>query len=217
MERIYVGAHYKIPPYRVKQAALDAVDEVPSVLEKPSPSVFLHSFDDSAITYEVRIWIEDIAHKPRIVSHVKSLIWEKFRRRGITIPFPIRTLEIEPTVNRLEIGRSRAAEPAALGEVAYPARLYVARGVDRGKSLELDGSPVAIGRSEDSDLVLTEPRASKEHIRISWRPEEGYQLADLESRNGTLVNERIADEELLHHLDRIRIGDTVLVFEIRGH
>lgn len=217
MERIYVGAHYKIPPYRVKQAALDAIDEVPSVLQKPSPSVFLHSFDDSAITYEVRVWIEDIAHKPRIMSHAKSLIWEKFRRRGITIPFPIRTLEIEPAVNRLEIGRSRAPEPAELSDTPYPARLYVARGPDRGNSLELDGSPMVIGRSSECDMPLKEPRASKEHLQVSWLPEEGFQLVDLESRNGTLVNERIADEQLLNHLDRIRIGDTVLVFEIRGH
>lgn len=216
MERIYIGAHYKTPPYRVKQACLDAIAEVPSVLEKPSPSVFLHSFDDSAITYEVRIWIEDIAHMPRIVSHVKSLLWEKFRRRGITIPFPIRTLEIEPTASRLEVVRGRARTSAELSETAFEARLFVARGPDHGKALELDGTPVKVGRSEECSLSLTEPRASSEHLQIEWRPKEGYHLIDLESTNGTLVNERIADEQLLHHLDRIRIGETVITFETHG-
>ncbi len=217
MERIYIGAHYKTPPYRVKQAALDAIAEVPSVLEKPSPSVFLHSFDDSAITYEVRIWIEDIAHKPRIASHVRSLIWEKFRRRGITIPFPIRTLEIEPTASRLELVRGAPPAPAELSDTAFRAHLFVARGPDHGKALKLDGSEVKVGRSGDCDLVLTEPRASSEHLQIAWQPEEGYRLVDLESRNGTLVNERLADDQLLQHLDRIRIGDTVVTFEIHGH
>lgn len=217
LERIYIGAHYKTPPYRVKQAALDAVAEVPSVLEKPSPSVFLHSFDDSAITYEVRIWIEDIANMPRIVSHVKSLLWEKFRRRGITIPFPIRTLEIEPSASRLEIARGRNRGSGEIGAAAFSARLFVARGPDRGKSLELDERPVKLGRSDECDLVLTEPRASSEHLRIEWLPQEGYRLMDLESRNGTLVNERLADEQLLQHLDRIRIGDTVVTFESHGN
>lgn len=217
LERVYIGAHYKTPPYRVKQACLDAVEEVSSVLEKPSPSVYLHSFDDSAITYEVRIWIEDIAHKPRIASHVRSLIWEKFRRRGITIPFPIRTLEIEPEASRLEIVRGEARTSAELTE-PFRARLFVARGEDRGKALELDGAAaVKVGRSEECDLVLTEPRASATHLQVAWQPEEGYQLIDLESSNGTLVNERLADEQLLQHLDRIRIGDTVVTFEIHGH
>ncbi|MCP4204994.1 MAG: FHA domain-containing protein [bacterium] len=88
---------------------------------------------------------------------------------------------------------------------------------DHGKALKLDGSEVKIGRSGDCDLVLTEPRASSEHLQIAWQPEEGYRLVDLESRNGTLVNERLADDQLLQHLDRIRIGDTVVTFEIHGH
>jgi small-conductance mechanosensitive channel len=217
MERIYIGAHYKTPPYRVKQAALDAVAEVPSVLEKPSPSVYLHSFDDSAITYEVRIWIEDIAHMPRIVNEVRSGLWEKFRRRGITIPFPIRTLEIEPSASRLELVRGQSKESSALSETAFAARLFVAQGPDQGKAFELDGSTVKLGRSQECQLSLTEPRVSSEHLQIEWRPKQGFFLIDLESTNGTLINERQADEQLLHHLDRIRIGDTVMTFEIHGN
>ena len=87
--------HYRTPPYRVKQALLDAADRTEGVLEKPSPEVYLLDFGDSAILYELRIWIEDIAHRPRIGSHCRSEIWEEFRRQGITIPYPIRTLEFE--------------------------------------------------------------------------------------------------------------------------
>ena len=92
MERIYVGVHYRTPPYRV-QEALQQAAKTEGVLDKPTPEVHLKSFDDSAITYELRIWFEDHATKPRIVSDVKKEIWENFRNRGIVIPFPIRTLE----------------------------------------------------------------------------------------------------------------------------
>lgn len=215
LERIEVGAHYKTPPYRVKQAILDAVSEVSSVLEKPSPEVFLLDFADSAITYEARVWIEDIAHKPRIANQVRSQIWEKFHRRGITIPFPIRTLELEPAANRLELSRARSKRAPELSEKAYPARLFVAKGPDSGKTFKLTGAEIKLGRSGECDFVLSEPRASKQHLQISWQADVGYRLTDMESRNGTMVNEQLADQHTLRHLDRIQIGDTVIAFEAR--
>ncbi len=213
LERIYVGVHYKTPPYRVKQAILDAIAEVPSILEKPSPEVYLHSFDDSAITYEVRIWIEDIAHRPRISSHLKSMIWEKFQRRHITIPYPIRTLEIEPARGQLELVRGQRRQIDEIGETAFPAKLFVARGPDRGRTVALRGTDVTVGRSGESDLVLTEARASGNHFSVVWQPEIGYEIQDNESRNGTLVNEQPIETQVLAHLDRVQIGETVIVFE----
>ena len=139
LERIYVGVHYRTPPYRVKQALMDVADRVDTVLKKPTPSVYLYSFDDSAITYELRVWIEDIANKPRINSHIRSEIWEEFQRRGITIPFPIRTLEIEPRARTLAIARPPRQPVEREAGAAPPARLYVYRGPDRGESCAIDG------------------------------------------------------------------------------
>ena len=210
MERIYVGVHYRTPPYRVKQALLDVAERIDSVLEKPSPSVFLLEFGDSAITYELRVWIEDYAHKPRIVSHVKSEIWEEFRRRDIVIPFPIRTLEIEPRANSLEL--TRPARVDAADDTPEIARLFVARGPDRGRAVHLHGQKVTVGRSTSCTLTLVEPRASKEHFRIEW--EDGaYVLTDLDSHNGTVINGERIESQVLRDFDRIDLGDTVIVFE----
>jgi small-conductance mechanosensitive channel len=214
LERVYVGVHYRTPPYRVKQALLDVADRVESVLKKPTPAVYLHAFDDSAIAYELRIWIEDIANRPRIASHVRSEIWVEFARRGITIPYPIRTLEIEPRARSLEIVRpprpEAVAEEAAAGPPA--ARLYVYRGPDRGRIFPLDGGPVTVGRSSACTFTLDEPRASKEHLRVEWR-DGGWMATDLGSQNGTLLNSKRLDEQALHHLDHLAIGDSVIVFE----
>ena len=210
LERICVGVHYRTPPYRVKQALMDVAERIDTVLEKPSPAVYLLEFGDSAITYELRIWIEDFAHKPRIVSHVRSEIWEEFRRRGITIPFPIRTLELEPRVNTLQVKRPEKVDRD--DDTPSPACLYVARGQDRGRSCQLHGQPVTVGRSTSCTMTLLEPRASKEHFKIDW-DEGAYELTDLGSHNGTLINGERVDSQVLRDFDRIDLGDTVIVFE----
>jgi small-conductance mechanosensitive channel len=210
MERVFVGVHYRTPPYRVKQALMDVAERIDKVLEKPSPAVYLLDFGDSAIDYELRLWIEDFANKPRIMSHVRSEIWEEFRRRDITIPFPIRTLEIEPRVNTLRMARPRPV--AEDDDTPQPARLYVARGQDRGRACHLHGQPITVGRSTSCTMTLLEPRASGEHFKIEW-DDGAYELTDLESHNGTFINGERVESQVLRDFDRIDLGDTVIVFE----
>ncbi len=210
LERVHVGAHYRTPPYRVEQALLDVATRVEGVLEKPSPMVYVISFDDSAITYELRLWIEDIGEAPRIASQARCEIWEEFRRRGITIPFPIRTLEIETRGTPLEsLLPAKAERPAP----SPGARLFVSRGPDRGCTLEITEATVTVGRLEESDLKLAAPQVSKEHVRIE-RHSDGYHLRDLGSHFGTKVNGTRVEKCRLADLDKIEIGEDVLVFEL---
>lgn len=204
LERIKVGASYDVPPYRVRRALLEAIAGVPGVLDKPTPEVFLPLFDDSAIVYELRVWLDDVANAPRIASEVRGRIWEVFRKEGIAIPYPIRTVEIARRP------RPRAAEAGA--DRPRAAKLFVTEGIERGLSLDLNGGPVTVGRSRTCTLVLTEPNASKEHLRIAW--EDGAWVAtDLGSSFGTRVNGRPATRAELSPFDRISIGDTVMIFE----
>ena len=210
MERIYVGAHYRHPPYLVKTAMLDAARRAKGVLDKPSPQVFLHDFDDSAITYELRAWIEDFGNKPAIVNRVRSYIWEEFRRHGITIPFPIRTLEIEPRVNRLAVEQT---EPVVAAALAPTGRLMIVEGKGTGHRFAIGMGSFVIGRAGECDLTLDDSRASSQHASVTWDEEKGYIVQDLESQNGTLVNGHRIETHQLKDLDRIAIADTVLVFE----
>jgi small-conductance mechanosensitive channel len=207
LERIHVGADYRVPPYRVRRALLEAVTGVAGALDKPSPDVYVLSFDDSSIRYELRVWIEDMAQAPRIASDLRARVWEELKKAEITIPFPIRTLEIAPR-------RRREETPT---EGPRPALLFVAEGPERGSTLELDASaPATVGRSRGCSLALTEPNASKEHLRIAW--EDGaWVLTDLESSFGTRVNGQPTQRKELAPLDRIVIGDTVMIFESDGN
>jgi small-conductance mechanosensitive channel len=201
LERIRVGVHYKTPPYRVQRALLDCVSGVENALEKPSPDVYVLSFDDSAITYELRVWVDDVLAAPRVASQIRAKIWEEFQRRGIVIPFPIRTLELAPRPRRREEG----ARPAA--------RLFVTDGSDAGLSFDLGEGPVLVGRSKGCGIPLSDAQVSKEHCRIEWEP-TGYVVTDLGSSFGTRVNGRAISREPLVNLDHLEVGSTTLVMEI---
>jgi small-conductance mechanosensitive channel len=208
-EKVRVGVHFDEPPYRVRRVLLDCAAGLPGVLDKPAPDVLLSSFEASSVLYELRVWISDIAESHRIASDLRGRVWEEFHKEGIVIPYPIQTVEIARPA------RPRTEEKGLEG-VAKPARLYVAEGPERGRSLILNsGSESAgatVGRSRTCDLPLTDPNASKEHLRLTW--EEGaWVLTDLGSSKGTRVNGKAAERVLLAPFDRIAVGDTVMIFE----
>jgi pSer/pThr/pTyr-binding forkhead associated (FHA) protein len=72
-----------------------------------------------------------------------------------------------------------------------------------------------LGRSRDCDIVLDDAGVSRRHAEI--RPtEDEWVLADLGSTNGVRVNGRaLRSKHALQLGDRIELGNTELVFEVR--
>ena len=81
---------------------------------------------------------------------------------------------------------------------ALPTRELVVKGKRTADQL-------LIGRSEKCDAVLPYPDVSWEHARLSRRS-QGWIIQDLNSRNGTWVNEQRITESVVNTGDRIRIG-----------
>lgn len=84
--------------------------------------------------------------------------------------------------------------------------------VRRPKSAEvrvpLDRTETTIGRDHRCDIVLTEAKASRRHARIQ-RGDGGYfEIIDLGSRNGIVVDDECVDRMTLLDGDRFTIGDT---------
>src|SRR5260370_41997232 len=83
---------------------------------------------------------------------------------------------------------------------------------------DLTSNVLTMGRAPDNQLVLQDQQASSHHAEI--RPDgQGYLLVDMNSRNGTYVNEqRLAPQKprLLISGDVIRIGETRLTYQIAG-
>ena len=85
-----------------------------------------------------------------------------------------------------------------------PMVLVVVEGTDR-RNIVLDHFPFTVGRRTDRDLVLTDPRVSREHATL-MRENDGIYLEDQNSRQGTFVNgERTTRRKLLRN-DRLEFG-----------
>lgn len=88
--------------------------------------------------------------------------------------------------------------------------LTVRSGSERGTTLQLDGECLVIGRDEDCDLVLSDPKVSRRHASLDRAADGSAVVRDLGSSNGTWVNgERIQSAALRGH-EQIQVGETVL-------
>jgi serine phosphatase RsbU (regulator of sigma subunit)/pSer/pThr/pTyr-binding forkhead associated (FHA) protein len=95
------------------------------------------------------------------------------------------------------------------------AYLRVIAGPSAGQICPLPHPECTLGRHPDCDVAVRSAAASRYHARI-MSLENSHFLEDLESRNGTFLNEeRIRGRQKIRDGDRIRISDTVFVFRLR--
>ena len=78
--------------------------------------------------------------------------------------------------------------------------------------VEVDGTPLTLGRSIENGLVIADSRVSRHHGRLQAR-RGTLVFTDLTSTNGSRVNGVRVDECALGEGDRIVVGDTVLLVE----
>ncbi|MDZ4770230.1 MAG: FHA domain-containing protein [Chloroflexota bacterium] len=71
-------------------------------------------------------------------------------------------------------------------------------------TVELDEA--LLGRDDSCHLVIAEREVSRQHVRI-YKHNEAFYIEDLESRNGTWVNEeKLEGTRALHNGDKIKLG-----------
>ena len=75
-----------------------------------------------------------------------------------------------------------------------------------------EGGSLTIGRRETNDVVIEDPSVSGHHAKIDCL-EDRFVLTDLQSTNGSFVNEQQVNSHWLKHEDVITIGGHSLVFE----
>ncbi|HEY5142430.1 MAG TPA: FHA domain-containing protein [Solirubrobacteraceae bacterium] len=92
------------------------------------------------------------------------------------------------------------------------AALVVRAGGGRvGESFALDSERVTIGRRPESDVFLDDVTVSRDHALIVRRGGDVF-LDDLGSLNGTYVNRRRIDSQLLEDGDELQVGKYKLTF-----
>lgn len=101
------------------------------------------------------------------------------------------------------------AEPAASVETEF--KLILTQG-DLDDKIYAVKENTSIGRSPSNDVVLKEPKVSRQHAAIN-KYNEHYIIIDLKSSNGVYVNGVKVDECVLHPGDEISIGGYKFQFQ----
>jgi small-conductance mechanosensitive channel/CRP-like cAMP-binding protein len=78
-----------VSPQRVMELLERTVGTVRGVVAQPPPVVYLHSFGEYAVQYEVRYWLEDYSRFLQIDSDVHERTWYALAREGLSIPLPV--------------------------------------------------------------------------------------------------------------------------------
>ncbi|HSO20880.1 MAG TPA: mechanosensitive ion channel domain-containing protein, partial [Desulfosarcina sp.] len=90
-----VGVSYSANPRQVEEILLKAAQEEPDVDKTHPPAVRFVEYGDSAINFELLVWI-DVHRTPRrrVRSNLYFAIFEALGAAGIEIPFPQRDIHI---------------------------------------------------------------------------------------------------------------------------
>ena len=127
---------------------------------------------------------------------------------SVTFDHVLARLAAVDTLARVHDGASgyphAANDDPGVTAVRQAMPMYVLRGVTGGafgRSYPLQG-PLTIGRSPECDIHINDPGLSRVHARLV-PSEDGVRIEDLESTNGTFLNDRRVAK------DKARMGDEI--------
>jgi HD-GYP domain-containing protein (c-di-GMP phosphodiesterase class II)/pSer/pThr/pTyr-binding forkhead associated (FHA) protein len=92
------------------------------------------------------------------------------------------------------------------------ATIRVKTGPNKGKNYDIQDSPLTVGREDNQVIQILDQGVSRAHAEI-FRLGEMCFIRDLNSTNGTFVNDVKISEESLKAGDEMLIGTTILLFE----
>ncbi|MBA2320037.1 MAG: FHA domain-containing protein [Deltaproteobacteria bacterium] len=121
---------------------------------------------------------------------------------------------IDPFVLEFRMRKTASAAPPPPA-VKAGARLEVLVGAGMaGSSYPIPTRGLTIGRSEDRDVVIPDPAASRHHCSVLNQNGE-YMLRDMGSANGVFVGQNRVRDHVLQDGEVLRIGNTEMRF-VRG-
>jgi transcriptional regulator with GAF, ATPase, and Fis domain/pSer/pThr/pTyr-binding forkhead associated (FHA) protein len=93
-------------------------------------------------------------------------------------------------------------------------RLVATSGYLKGTAWPANGGSLSLGRDASNQVVVSDAAVSRKHCSVSEVASGVFELADLDSANGTLLNGTQVSRNTVRHGDRIRIGSSEYVFLI---
>ncbi|MGF1489545.1 MAG: mechanosensitive ion channel family protein [Prochloraceae cyanobacterium] len=96
---IPVGVAYHSDPNLVRQVLLEAAQNCPGVLSFPQADVWFKGFGDSALEFELLVWIKSPSKQLPLTSDLYFSIFALFAANQIEIPFPQRDLHLRGDIS----------------------------------------------------------------------------------------------------------------------
>ena len=91
-------------------------------------------------------------------------------------------------------------------------RLLVISGPSKDQTIPLPDGEATVGRDPANVVAVIDPSVSRKHCLLRREEDGRFQIRDLDSRNGTIVNGTAVKEQWLRHGDEIATGDSVFLF-----
>jgi len=159
-----IGVAYGSDIEAVFRVLQEAAEEHPEVLEDPAPVVLFMGFGESSLQFELRVWVGSVDVRLPTYSSLHADIDRRFRRQGITIPFPQRDLHLKSMPEGTR-GRGISARPPAeetAGDTAGETAGDTAGETVRSRSTPVSsGSGTGRGESTEGESTQGEPSKGK--------------------------------------------------------
>jgi pSer/pThr/pTyr-binding forkhead associated (FHA) protein len=91
-------------------------------------------------------------------------------------------------------------------------RLVATSGWLKGTAWPANDGPLSLGRDASNQIVVSDAAVSRKHCSVSEAASGVFEVADLDSHNGTLLNGTKVSRKTIQHGDRIRIGSSEYLF-----
>lgn len=89
----------------VQNLAVEAAKAAPRVLENPKVVCWIKAFGESAVEFDLRIWIDDPEDGVgNVISDVFLRIWDSFKKHNIKLPYPQRDLHLRTVPDQMLAG-----------------------------------------------------------------------------------------------------------------
>ena len=119
----------------------------------------------------------------------------------------------EPQVQpRPAQAQPRPASAQAVAQASAPAIRSSLYDPQTRRTFPLDADRVVVGREVSCDIQINDPSVSRHHAEV-MRTDRGWAIRDTGSTNGTSVNDAPVSQSRIYNGDRIRLGNTQLVFQ----
>ncbi|GAB6907860.1 MscS Mechanosensitive ion channel [Desulfosarcina cetonica] len=92
--RVNINVAYDADIAKTKALIIQAAQLADWILRDPPPKVVVRDFGESAVSLQLRVWIQDARRRMDTISHITDTVKSLFEQHDIEIPYPKRDITL---------------------------------------------------------------------------------------------------------------------------